>query len=67
VPGVADEPIVFTAALGASRETVYALARLLHRRRRELGTRRGTRALGPFKQAVLVLRCWRPRPPAQPM
>jgi hypothetical protein len=56
VPSVADDPIVFSAALPVSRETVYFLARLLHQRRQEMGTRRGTRALGPFKQAVLVLR-----------
>jgi len=56
VPSVADDRVVFTAALGASRETVYFLARLLHQRREQVGTRRGTRALGPFKQAVLVLR-----------
>jgi hypothetical protein len=35
---------------------VYFLARLLHRRRGEPGTRRGNRVLGPFRQAVLVLR-----------
>jgi hypothetical protein len=56
VPSFADEPVTFTAALGASRETVYFLAGLLHRQRSELGTRRGTRTLGPFRQAVLVLR-----------
>jgi hypothetical protein len=47
---------MFTATLRVSRETVYFLARLLHQRRIELGTRRGARALGPFRQAVLVLR-----------
>ena len=56
MPSVADDPIVFSATLSASRETVYFLARLLHQRRIVVGTRRGTRALGPFKQAVLVLR-----------
>jgi hypothetical protein len=56
VPSVADDAIVFSATLPVSRETVFFLARLLHQRRIEVGTRRGTRALGPFKQAVLVLR-----------
>ncbi len=56
MPSVADDPIVFSATLPVSRETVYFLARLLHRRRIHVRTRRGTRALGPFRQAVLVLR-----------
>ena len=56
MPSVADDVIVFSAALPVSRETVYFLARLLHQRRVQVRTRRGTRALGPFKQAVLVLR-----------
>lgn len=56
MPSVADDAIVFSATLPVSRETVYFLARLLHQRRIDVGTRRGTRALGPFKQAVLVLR-----------
>lgn len=48
--------ITYTAALGITRETVEHLARLLAAHRRHLGTRRGTRGLGTFKQAVLVLR-----------
>jgi len=56
VPSLADDPITFTATLQISRETVYFLARLLHQRRSEVGTRRGARVLGPFRQAVLVLR-----------
>lgn len=56
MPSLADDPSTFTAALPVSRETVYFLARSLHQRRSALGTRRGTRALSPFKQAVLVLR-----------
>lgn len=55
-PIIADDPVTFTCALEARRETVDFLARLLHQRRRELGTRSGTRALGPFKHAVLALR-----------
>jgi hypothetical protein len=42
--------------LDARWETVTFLARLLRRRRMDLGTRRGRRALDPFKQSVLVLR-----------
>src|SRR5579863_3425381 len=56
VPSVADDPVVFTATLSVSRETVHFLSRLLYQRRIEVGTRCGTRALGPFRQAVLVLR-----------
>lgn len=56
MPSVADDPIVFSATLPVSRETVYFLARLLHQRRIQVRTRCGTRALGPFRQAVLVLR-----------
>lgn len=53
---VADDPITFTCTLEARRETAYFLARLIHERCARLGTRRGTRALGPFRHAVLVLR-----------
>lgn len=56
MPSVADDSVMFTATLGVSRETVYFLARLLHQRRSEVGTRRGARVLGPFRQSVLVLR-----------
>ncbi|MFF0191032.1 hypothetical protein [Streptomyces sp. NPDC005244] len=38
------------------RETAETLARLLREHRERLGTRKGTRALGVFKQGVLVLR-----------
>lgn len=53
---VADDPIRYETVPEARRETVYFLARMLHARRVERGTRRGTRALGHFKQALLVLR-----------
>jgi hypothetical protein len=56
VSSVPDDPITFTCALEARRETVYFLARLIHQRCAELGTRRHTRALGSFRQAVLALR-----------
>jgi hypothetical protein len=42
--------------LDVREETVYFLARLLMLRRRHLGTRRGRRALGGYRQAVLVIR-----------
>jgi hypothetical protein len=55
-PIIADDPVIFTCVLEARRETVDFLARLLHQRRCAVGTRSGTRALGPFKHAVLALR-----------
>jgi hypothetical protein len=42
--------------LDVREDTVYFLARLLMLRRRDLGTRRGRRALGGYRQAVLVIR-----------
>jgi hypothetical protein len=47
---------MFTCMLEARRSTVDFLARELDQQRRRLGTRAGTRALGPFKQAVMALR-----------
>ncbi|MGH3802404.1 MAG: HARBI1 family protein [Pseudonocardiaceae bacterium] len=48
--------ITYTAVLDVSRDTAEHLARLLREHRDRLGTRRGTRALGVFKQSVMVLR-----------
>lgn len=48
--------ITYTCVLDANRQTVQFLSALLAANRRHLGTRKGTRALGTFKQAVLVLR-----------
>lgn len=48
--------ITYTAVLDFERETVVYLARLLAAQRRVRRTRRATRRLGPFRQAVLVLR-----------
>jgi hypothetical protein len=48
--------VTYTAVLDVQRESVEFLAGLLAAHRAKLGTRAGTRALGPFKQAVLVLR-----------
>ena len=52
----AADPVTFTCVLQARRETVDFLARLLHLRRCSIGTRSGTRAMGPFKHAVLAPR-----------
>ncbi|MFI6359158.1 transposase family protein [Streptomyces sp. NPDC050743] len=48
--------ITYTAVLDVRRATAEHLAKLLREHRERLGTRKGTRALGVFKQAVLVLR-----------
>jgi hypothetical protein len=49
--------VTYVATLDVPRHTVEFLARLLAAHRRQLRTPRGSRALGPFRQAVLVL-CW---------
>jgi len=51
-----DSIVTYTAVLDIREETVYFLARLLMLRRTELGTRKGRRALGCYRQAVLVIR-----------
>jgi hypothetical protein len=43
-------------------QLVLCVARLLAAHRREIGTRRGTRALGCWRQAVFVLAWFRDRP-----
>lgn len=48
--------ITYTGVLDVSRATAEALAKLLLEHRERLGTCKGTRALGPFKQSVLILR-----------
>lgn len=48
--------ITYTTTLEIQRETVEKFARLLAAHRVRIGTRKGTRRLGPFKQAVLVIR-----------
>ena len=48
--------VTYTATLPVREETVVFLSGLLHAERQRLGTRAGTRALGCFKQAILVLR-----------
>src|SRR2546430_10595781 len=48
--------VTYTAVLPAHEETVLFVSGLLHAERRRLGTRAGTRSMGCFKQAILVLR-----------
>jgi nitrate reductase assembly molybdenum cofactor insertion protein NarJ len=50
--------VAYTAVLEVSEDSVLFLSSLLHAERRRRGTRKGRRALGTYKQAVLVL-CWR--------
>ena len=48
--------ISYEAVLDVSEHSVLFLSQLLHAERVRRGTRQGTRALGTFKQAVLILR-----------
>jgi hypothetical protein len=48
--------VTYTATLSVREETVLYLSSLLHAERLRRGTRTGTRVLGCFKQAVLVIR-----------
>lgn len=51
--------ITYRATLDVSRELARYLGRLLHAERRDRGTRRGSRALTCYEQAVLGLRWFR--------
>lgn len=53
--------VTYVATLDVPRHAVEFLARLLAARRRRIGTPKGSRALGPFRQTVLVLRWFRKR------
>ncbi|GAB7109672.1 hypothetical protein JCM4814A_79870 [Streptomyces phaeofaciens JCM 4814] len=53
--------ITYVATLDVPRHVAGFLARLLETRRRQIGTPRRFRALGPFRQAVLVPRWLRAR------
>lgn len=53
--------VTYAATLDVPRHVVDYLARLLAAHRRRIGTPKGSRALGPFRQAVLVLRWFRER------
>ena len=48
--------VTYTATLPVSQDTVLFVSALLHAERGRLATRAGTRSLGCFRQAVLVLR-----------
>lgn len=48
--------VTYAAVLEVSEDSVLFLSGLLHDERLRRGTRKGTRALGTYKQAVLVLR-----------
>jgi hypothetical protein len=48
--------VTYTATLTVREQTVLFVSSLLHAERQRRGTRTGTRALGCFAQAVLVLR-----------
>jgi hypothetical protein len=48
--------VTYTAALPVAEHTVLFLSGLLHTERQRLGTRAGTRSLGCYRQAILVLR-----------
>ena len=54
-PAVSD-PVSYTAVLPVAEETVVFVSGLLAVKRRRRDTRSGRRALGCFRQAVLVLR-----------
>lgn len=51
-----SDPVTYTGVLPIGEHTAVRLARLLAGERRARGTRTGRRALGPWRQAVLVLR-----------
>jgi hypothetical protein len=48
--------IAYHAMLDVSRELAQLVSRLLYTRRQQLGIRKSTRALSPYRQAVLALR-----------
>jgi hypothetical protein len=48
--------ITYQGVLDVSEHSVQFLSKLLHDERVRRGTRKGTRALGTYKQAVLILR-----------
>lgn len=53
--------VTYVATLDVPRHVVEHFSRLLAAYRRRIGTPRGSRALGTFRQAVLVLRWFRER------
>ena len=51
-----SDPVTYTAVLPVAEETVHFVSGLLAAERRRRGTRGRRRALGCYRQAVLVLR-----------
>ena len=51
-----SDPVIYTAVLPVAEETVSFVSGLLAAERRRRGTRGRRRALGCYRQAVLVLR-----------
>jgi hypothetical protein len=51
-----SDPVAYTAVLPVAEETVHFVSGLLATERRRRGTRGRRRALGCYRQAVLVLR-----------
>jgi hypothetical protein len=51
--------ITYRVRLDVPRELALFVSRLLARRRQEAGTRRGTRCLGCYRQALFVLAWYR--------
>src|SRR4051812_35211640 len=51
-----SDPVTYSAVLPVADETVLFVSGLLAAERRRRGTRRGRRALGCYRQAVLILR-----------
>ena len=47
--------ITYRVRLDVPRELILFVSRLLARHRKEIGTRRGTRCLGCYRQALFVL------------
>ena len=61
-----SDPVSYTAVLSVAEETVLVVSGLLAAARRRRGTRSGRRALGCYRQAVLVLRWFVDRHPVGP-
>ncbi|MFC5120018.1 transposase family protein [Amycolatopsis halotolerans] len=57
--------IAYGATLDVARELALFVARVLHAERRARGTRRGRRALTPYRQAVLALAWFRDATPVR--
>ena len=61
--------VSYAVMLDVLRELIWFVSRLLAARRRQIGTRKGTRRLGCYKQAVFALAWFRDKgdiPAARP-